>query len=61
MEVAVAAMDTAPVIRMPVAEQADDVTRVTEAIVAGILRGTVTEIRKSRLLAVTRRSSPKAA
>lgn len=46
MEVAVAAMDTAPVLRLPVVEQTDDVTRVRNAVAAGTLRVTVTEIRK---------------
>ncbi|MEM5314369.1 hypothetical protein [Paraburkholderia sp. JHI869] len=40
------AVKSAPVLRLPVVEQADDVTRVTNAIAAGTLRATVTEIRK---------------
>jgi hypothetical protein len=40
------AVESAPVLRLPVVEQHDDVTRVTVAVAAGQLRATVTEIRK---------------
>ncbi|MEX3985328.1 hypothetical protein AB4Y45_41015 [Paraburkholderia sp. EG287A] len=39
-------VEAAPVLRLPVVEQPDGVTRVTAAIAAGALRATVTEIRK---------------
>ncbi|TDG25671.1 hypothetical protein EYW47_05720 [Paraburkholderia silviterrae] len=42
----VVATPAAEVLSLPVVEQTDDVTRVTTAIAAGELRGTVTEIRK---------------
>lgn len=38
--------EPAPMIQLPVAEQADDVTRVVTAVAAGELRATVIEIRK---------------
>ncbi|MEM5325212.1 hypothetical protein VSR34_01190 [Paraburkholderia sp. JHI2823] len=40
------AVESAPVLRLPVVEQHDDVTRVMTAVAAGQLRATVTEIRK---------------
>ncbi|MFM0210749.1 hypothetical protein PQQ96_25450 [Paraburkholderia sediminicola] len=58
------AVESAPVLRLPVVEQADDVTRVTTAIAAGELRGTVTEIRRflgcsqSRAAAVRKQLEP---
>lgn len=41
-----AAAEPAPMLRLPVIEQIDDVTRVRDAVTAGTLRATVTEIRK---------------
>ncbi|WP_233869286.1 hypothetical protein [Paraburkholderia adhaesiva] len=38
--------ESAPLLKLPVVEQADDVTRVTAAVTTGELRATVTEIRK---------------
>jgi hypothetical protein len=57
-------MDTAPVLRLPVVEQTDDVTRVMNAVAASTLRATVTEIRKflgcsqSRAAAVRKQLEP---
>ncbi|MFX1675170.1 hypothetical protein PWR63_23470 [Paraburkholderia sp. A2WS-5] len=39
-------VESAPVLRLPVVEQTDDVNRVMNAVAAGTLRATVTEIRK---------------
>ncbi|PVX86436.1 hypothetical protein [Paraburkholderia unamae] len=64
IDVAVAAIDTAPVLRLPVIEQHDDVTRVMTAVAAGEVRPTVTEIRKflgcsqSRAAAVRKQLEP---
>ena len=58
------AVEPATVLRLPVVEQPDDVTRVTAAVAAGTLRATVTEIRKflgcsqSRAAAVRKQLEP---
>lgn len=58
------AVESAPVLRLPVVEQHDDVTRVMTAVAAGTLRATVTEIRKflgcsqSRAAAVRKQLEP---
>jgi hypothetical protein len=58
------AVESAPVLRLPVVEQPDDVTRVMYAVAAGQLRATVTEIRKflgcsqSRAAAVRKQLEP---
>ncbi|QBR00855.1 hypothetical protein E1956_25955 [Paraburkholderia pallida] len=58
------AAESAPVLRLPVVEQTDDVTRVRNAVTAGTLRATVTEIRKylgcsqSRAAAVRKQLEP---
>jgi hypothetical protein len=44
--VAETSAEPAPMLRLPVVEQPDDVTRVMNAVAAGQLRATVTEIRK---------------
>jgi hypothetical protein len=57
-------VEAAPVLRLPVVEQADDVARVVTAVAAGQLRATVTEIRKflgcsqSRAAAVRKQLKP---
>ncbi|RAR51653.1 hypothetical protein C7401_13613 [Paraburkholderia unamae] len=58
------AVESAPVLRLPVVEQTDDVMRVMTAVTAGELRPTVTEIRKflgcsqSRAAAVRKQLEP---